>query len=137
MKKNIILLLLSLSIATFCFSQNTYPKSLNDSLVIITTEQLKQTNLIFLEKNKLELQNSEYKKQIDTYKTLINNYSKTDSLRLETIDLLNNEIANCEEIIIDRNNQIYKLENKNKLWKGLTIGGFTVSATLLILLLVR
>ena len=92
---------------------------------------------MFLERDKLKLQNEEYKKQTEIYKTLINNYSITDSLRLEQIDLLNNDIANCEEIILNQNNQIYKLEKQNKLWKGLTIGGFTISTTLLILLLVK
>lgn len=92
---------------------------------------------MFLERDKLKLQNEEYKKQTETYKALIDNYSITDSLRLEHIDLLNNDIANCEEIILNQNNQIYKLEKQNKLWKGLSIGGFTISATLLILLLVK
>ena len=65
----------------WCSSQNTYPKLINDSLVVITPQQLKATNLIFLEHKKFKLEIPELKKQLTSYESLINSYERTDSVR--------------------------------------------------------
>ena len=62
------------------FSQTIYPKSLNDSLVIITTEQLKKTDLIFLEHAKFKQEILELNKQITNYEDLVLNFQETEKL---------------------------------------------------------
>jgi hypothetical protein len=120
-----------------CFSQTTYPKSLNDSLVIITKDQLKQVNIIFNEKDRLYEENLQFKFQIENYKLLVNNYETSDSVRIQQINTLKDGLAEADGVIKSNAYTIENLQNKNKLWKGLTIGGFTVSIGLLVLLLVK
>lgn len=82
MKRIVVLLLISLSIAICGFSQNTYPRTLTDSTVEITNEQLKQTNLVFLEHHKLTLENKNLKSKINLLDSIIINNNKIDSLRV-------------------------------------------------------
>lgn len=82
MKRIVVLLLISLSIAICGFSQNTYPRTLTDSTVEITNEQLKQTNLVFLEHHKLTLENKDLKNKINLLDSIIVNNNKIDSLRV-------------------------------------------------------
>lgn len=82
MKRIVVLLLISLSIAICGFSQNTYPRTLTDSTVEITNEQLKQTNLVFLEHHKLTLENKNLKSKINLLDSIIVNNNKIDSLRV-------------------------------------------------------
>ena len=82
MKRIVVLLLISLSIAICGFSQNTYPRTLTDSTVEITNEQLKQTNLVFLEHHKLTLENKNIKSKINLLDSIIVNNNKIDSLRV-------------------------------------------------------
>ena len=82
MKRIVVLLLISLSIAICGFSQNTYPRTLTDSTVEITNEQLKQTNLVFLEHHKLTLENKNLKSKINLLDSIIVNNNKVDSLRV-------------------------------------------------------
>jgi len=82
MKRIVVLLLISLSIAICGFSQNTYPRTLTDSTVEITNEQLKQTNLVFLEHHKLTLENKNLKNKINLLDSIIVNNNKIDSLRV-------------------------------------------------------
>ncbi len=92
MKKISLLLLINLLTAISCFSQDIYPKKLNDSLVIITADQLKQTNLIFLEHDKLLKENSMLYNKINLLDSLNNNYVKIDSLNNITINNLKQEL---------------------------------------------
>ena len=82
MRRIAVLLLISLSIAICGFSQNTYPRALTDSTVEITNEQLKQTNLVFLEHHKLTLENKDLKSKINLLDSIIVNNNKIDSLRV-------------------------------------------------------
>lgn len=82
MKRIVVLLLINLSIAICGFSQNTYPRVLTDSTVEITNEQLKQTNLVFLEHHKLTLENKDLKSKINLLDSIIVNNNKIDSLRV-------------------------------------------------------
>lgn len=122
MKKKLIIFLINLSIPIVCFSQNIYdyPKILNDSLIVITPKQLKQTNILFLERSKLLKEKAEYKKVISNYKLLTS-----------TLEELN---YNYNSIILENNNTITKLqiENqkyraKNKRYKKWFIGTLGVS----------
>ncbi len=137
MKRSIILCLLSLLTVIACFSQSTYPLILNDSLIVISPTQLKQTNLIFLEHKKLSLENSELKIQNENYGKLIFNYQVSDSVKNEQISLLTNSLGEYNSIIEKQKVQIGKLQSSKKLYKGIAVGGVTISLGLLILLIVK
>lgn len=121
----------------WCSSQNIYPKLVNDSLIVITPQQLKATNLIFLEHRKLKLELPELNKQIVTYEGLIKSYVITDSVRNAQVERLMLHAQVSEQVMQNQLREINKLESKKKLYKGLTIGGFSVSAVLLITLLLK
>lgn len=121
----------------WCSSQNTYPKLVNDSLVVITPQQLKATNLIFLEHKKFKLEIPELKKQLTSYESLINSYERTDSVRNAQINRLMLHAQASEQVIQSQLKEINKLESKKKLYKGLTVSGVTVSVVLLITLLLK
>ena len=120
-----------------CFSQSTYPLILNDSLIVISPTQLKQTNLIFLEHKKLSLENSELKIQNENYGKLIFNYQVSDSVKNEQISLLTNSLGEYNSIMEEQKVQIGKLQSSKKLYKGIAVGGVTISLGLLILLIVK
>lgn len=121
----------------WCSSQNTYPKLTNDSLIVITPQQLKATNLIFLEHKKLKLEIPELNKQIASYESLIKSYEQTDSVRNAQVERLMLHAEVSEQVMQNQLREINKLESKNKLFKGLTIGGVTVSVILIATLLLK
>lgn len=118
-------------------SQNMYPKLTNDSLVVITPQQLKAANLIFLEHKKLKLERFELAKQLASYELLIANYAKTDSLRIQQLDRANLQVQMCNEAISRQNEQFAKISKKNKRLTTLSIGGLSVSVVLLVILLAK
>ena len=90
------------------FSQTTWkPKLVDDSLIVITPSQLKQTNLIFLEHEKLKLTNHELENQIASYQSLYDNSLKVDSLQRSVI-------FNMQEDLQKQNIIIEKLRTTNK-----------------------
>lgn len=119
------------------FSQNTYPKLTNDSLIVITPQQLKATNLIFLEHKQLKLKVPELNKQIVTYESLINSYVLSDSLKSLQIQELTTYTEISEQIKENQLREINKLKSKNQLLKGLSIGGITISVVFLVILLIK
>lgn len=121
----------------WCSSQNTYPKLVNDSLVVITPQQLKATNLVFLEHKKFKLEIPELKRQITSYESLINSYERNDSVKNAQINRLILHAQASEQVMQNQLREINKLESKKKLYKGLTVGGVTVSVVLLITLLLK
>ena len=121
----------------WCSSQNIYPKLVNDSLVVITPQQLKLTNLIFLEHKKFKLEIPELKKQLTSYESLINSYKQTDSIRNTQINNLITQTQISEQIIQNQFKEINKLNSKKRFYKKLTIGGVTISTVLLITLLLK
>lgn len=134
MKRIVILLLVSLLQMTVTFSQNiSYPRQINDSIVEITAEQLKQTNLIFIEHKSLKSENKELNFQINKYKDLVHNYNQQDSInRIKIQDLANySEFANKQLTIKDK--EITKLKKVKNNYKIFTICGISVSALLGIL----
>ena len=86
MKKLVIVLLISLLVPIASTSQTTYPITLGDSLVIITAEQLKYTNLIFNEHKYLTNKVNLLENQISNLEHLNLTYVEQDSLRCKEIE---------------------------------------------------
>ena len=124
MRKRVILLLITLLIATISFSQT----------ISIGTEQLKETNLIFIEHRKLLEENALLYKQLDNFQKSYNILTQIDSTRVK-------EIAEYKEIVNDRNKQIESLNKeinaKDKAFKGWRIGSILVTGTLALWLLFK
>jgi len=102
---------------------NTY----QDSTVLITAQQLKKTNLIFLEHKKLLNENKLLYQQINNY--------KLDNLTLNQIDSLKTlQLSEYKTKVNILNQEIAK---KNKSILLLKIGGVSVSIGLLLVLLLK
>ena len=101
---------------TWCSSQNTFPKLTNDSLIVITPQQLKATNLIFLEHKKLKLEVPELSMQINSYESLIKSYEQSDSIQNAKIERLLLHAENSEQVMQNQLREINKLESKNKIF---------------------
>ena len=117
MRKFAILLLITLLTAITSFSQT----------ISIGTEQLKETNLIFIEHRKLLEENALLYKQLDNFRKSYNILTQIDSTRIK-------EIAEYKEIVNDGNKQIESLNKeinaKDKAFKGWRIGSILVTGTL-------
>ena len=118
-------------------SQNMYPKLVDDSLVVIPPQQLKASNLIFLEHKKLKLERFELNKQLTSYELLTANYAKTDSIRLQQLARAELQMQMYDEAISKQREQIAKMNKKNKRLTTLSIGGFAISVGLLLALLIK
>ena len=134
MKKILILLTIILLATTTCSSQIISTDIKSDTIVYITSDQLKYANLIFVEHDKLLKENELFKQQIrnsqmitdnlllnDSIKSLqIANYRYTNDLYIKQINTLNQDLSN-------KNNTILY-------WK---IGGITVSVGLILFILLK
>lgn len=135
MRKKVILFLISLLIPILSFSQDIcYPKTIGDSLIVITPLQLKKTNLIFLEHRKFKLENNELKLQTDKYKQLYSNYLVIDSVNASINSQLRTELLVRDE---ELQKQLKIVSSQKKQIKAITIGGITVSVALLVFILCR
>lgn len=117
----LINLLIPIAVSSQTISKNTYPKILGDSIVLITPEQLKETNLIFNEHNLLKAKVPLLERKIQVLTEINDNHSKIDSLRVQEI---NQYKAN-----VDKLKKSIKI--KNKLITGIS-SGFVVSLLLLL-----
>lgn len=129
MKRSVILLLASLLTTIVAFSQIIYPKTVGDSLVIITAEQLKQTNLIFLEHSHLLEENKILHSKLELQDELIFNYQKMDSISRASILKLDEEVTLKTEQI----NKLTKRLNNHKIY--FTVGSSALVITIVALLL--
>lgn len=112
------------------FSQTTWkPKIVNDSLIVITPSQLKETNLIFLEHKQLKLLNAELKNQIENYQLLHNNSLEIESLLKETISNMESEL---KEQNLQINKQAITINRQKSAIKYITIGGAILASILLL-----
>lgn len=134
MKRIIVLLLIILLARIIGFSLNTLQETPQDSIVLITSDQLKYANLIFVEHSKLLKENSLLQELVDSYKIKTNMYIETDSLKNEQIVNYQQINKSNESQIKDLNNALKRKESSLNYWK---IGGITVSVGLLILLLFK
>ena len=105
-----------------------------DSIVSITSEQLKYTNLIFVEHKNLLEENKLLNQQISNYQLKVNYLLKTDSLRLSQIEEYKSINDNYVKQIKDLNSDIKK---KKRSITYLEIGGITITASLVIFLLLK
>lgn len=134
MRKKVILFLISLLIPILSFSKDIYPKTIGDSLVVITPLQLKKTNLIFLEHRKFKLENNELKLQTDKYKQLYSNCLVMDSINTSINNQLRTELLIRDE---ELQKQLKIVSRQKKQIKAITIGGITISVALLVFILCR
>lgn len=134
MKKNILIFLITTLATTTSFSQTISRETENDSTVLITSNQLKNTNLIFIEHEKLLKENALLYKQLDNYKVSNDLLVQTDSLRKKEIAeyKLLTESFNAE--IKKLNKEIKRKDKRLLSWK---IGGITISSGLLLWLLLK
>ena len=134
MKRITILFLTILLVRTICFSSNTSEAIRQGSTVSITSDQLKYTNLIFIEHKKLLEENKLLLQQVQNYKVKTNYLLTTDSLRVAQMS--NYKLINREySIQIDNlNKAIKKKDRAITCWK---IGGITVSIGLVLFLLLK
>ena len=129
MQRSAILLLISLLTTIAIFSQNIYPKNIGDSLVVITAEQLKEANLIFLEHSYLLNENNLLSEKLDVQDELIFNYHQMDSINRSKIITLSNELDFS-------NNKVSRLQkqlNNHKIY--FWIGGSTLVVSIIAFLL--
>lgn len=134
MKKIVTLLLAILLTTTICFSQTTSLDTRSDTIVYITSEQLKYANLIFVEHEKLLTENSLLNSEISSLQDKIKISESVDSLRLSQIYQYKGINDAYVLQIQDLNRSISK---KNKTILGLKIGCVTVSVGLVLLLLLK
>lgn len=134
MKRITILFLTILLVRTICFSSNTSEAIRQGSIVSITSDQLKYTNLIFIEHKKLLEENKLLLQQVQNYKVKTNYLLTTDSLRVAQISnykLINREYSIQIENL---NKTIKKKDRAVTCWK---IGGITVSIGLILFLILK
>ena len=134
MRRILIILLISIFQKTLCFSQTIYPKIVSDSLVLITSSQLKQTNLIFAEHQKLKSMNVQINTKFGLQEEISSMFNQSAMIKdlqianLETINDIN------KSTLLNINKELNQYKKKQKL---LVIGGCTISASLALLLLFK
>ena len=134
MRRILVILLISIFQKTLCFSQTIYPKIVSDSLVLITSSQLKQTNLIFAEHQKLKSMNVQLDAKFDLQEEISSIFNQSAMIKdlqianLETINDIN------KSTLLSINKELIQYKKRQKL---LVIGGCTISASLALLLLFK
>ena len=134
MRRILVILLISIFQKTLCFSQTIYPKIVSDSLVLITSSQLKQTNLIFAEHQKLKSMNVQLDAKIDLQEEISSIFNQSAMIKdlqianLETINDIN------KSTLLSINKELIQYKKRQKL---LVIGGCSISASLALLLLFK
>lgn len=116
---------------TSSFSQTTYPRLINDSLILITAEQLKATNLVFLENSTLKTINSELTSQVAGYDSLYT-LELHKNLRYEEIKLdLKHQLDSKQSIIDEQTKQLAIVNRRLKWWQRGACGSSLVALVLL------
>lgn len=126
-KKLLMLFLITILATTTSFSSTISNGTQNDSIVSLTSLQLKQTNLIFAEHHKLLIEN-------DLLKTQLNNYKKDNDFLLKSDSIKSSQITLHRDLNKSLSDSLKRKEKMLHLWK---IGGITVSSSLLLLLLIK
>ena len=126
------ILLLSLLTPTVCSSQTTYPVIVNDSLILLTSSQLKHTNLIFAEHQMLLKKVDLLESQTQQYKLLVSNYEENDSVNKRLLEVQ-------KEYYIGRlsslKENLYNESKKKSLYKYGMFG--TIGAAILAIIFVK
>lgn len=134
MKRIVILFLAILLVRITCFSSTTSEVTRQDSIVSITSDQLKYANLIFVEHKKLLEENDLLTQQVQNYQTKTDLLLRTDSLRVSQITNYQHINEAYATQIEDLNKAIKKRDRAVTCWK---IGGITVSVGLVLFLLLK
>lgn len=130
MKRIVILFLIILLQTTTSFSQIIW----NDSVIGITPIQLKTTNLIFVEHEKLLKENSLLKIQLDNYVKDNQLLTQTDSIRTIQLKGYKDLDTQNKKQIEQLNKDLSRKKRELTVWK---IGGLGISVGLLLWLLVN
>lgn len=101
MKKRVMIFLTSLLLTTTSFSQSTYQDS-----ILISKDQLKKTNLIFNDRDRVISLNKNLSEQIVYYNSLLEIQSKKDSLYNLKINNLDSIVNYQDRIIIQKDKKI-------------------------------
>lgn len=133
MKRNILILLVSLLIPILSFSQTTYPKITKDSLIVLTPLQLKKTNLIFVEHSKLKEENLLLREVILLKDSTINVMHQSENLRFNQLSDLKSTTEKQQSQIEELNKALTKKTKAYKRARDWAIGGCTVSLGLILL----
>ena len=105
---------------------------MEDSTIVISPIQLKQTNLIFSEHSKLLLENNIYQSQIINYKNLVTNYQRIDSINNEKIDIYYMKIQEQSNVITNLNKKLNISKTKHHI-KNYVITGLSILGLILLL----
>lgn len=132
-KRSILSLIILLPMTMFS-SENILQTTKQDSTVSVTALELKETNLIFIEHNKFRIENDLLNKQCVNYQNIINNQQQTDSIKTIQLNSYKNKV---NSLTLDNNNLNKKINHSNKILTIWKVGGFTIFATLLTLLLLK
>ena len=119
MIKKLLLLCLVLIVSTSSFSQDTLK---------ITSEQLRLTNVIFLEHKKFSEQVPLLQQQITNLEQINESWKQTDSIR-------KSQLLYCNQVIEDKNKSIEGLNKSLKRKQNLIKYGGTASVLTIILCL--
>lgn len=130
MKRIVISFLIILLQTTTSFSQIIW----NDSVIGITPIQLKTTNLIFVEHEKLLKENSLLKIQLDNYIKDNQLLTQTDSIRTIQLKGYKDLDTQNKKQIEQLNKDLSRKKRELTVWK---IGGLGISVGLLLWLLVN
>lgn len=134
MKKILLISLISLLLPTLGFSQNTFPKIVQDSMIVITPQQLKHTNLIFLEHKKFKSDLLDLNKKLSLQKQI------NDKLE-ESLVIQANAIENYKSMESINKDLLYKKDQEIKKYKlsakGWMIGGISVTVVGVLLLIAK
>ena len=134
MKKIVTLLLTTLLTITTSSSQNISREISVDSTVSITSNQLRYTNLIFVEHEKLLIENSLLNSQLTNYQNKLQLSYEIEQDQLAQINQY--KIINDAYLLqIEELNR--SISNKNRIITGLKIGGLTICVTAAILLFIK
>lgn len=106
---------MGLLIPTLSFSKNILTSNQEgDSLIWITETQLRQTNIMFLEHEKLLKRDSLLSQQVLHLEQAYINYNKIDSLRKIQLSNAREQIKKDSVVIDDMNKKIIKSKKKIK-----------------------
>lgn len=132
--RNLFLLFSLLVIAfNYSFSQTIY----NDSLVLITKTQLKKTNLIFIDHDKLTQENKILADEIFHFRELVKNYQNRENEYRNLVSNLKGQISSVNEDLLVANELIAKKEKRLKRTKNWLLGSGIVCVGLLTWLVVN
>ena len=134
MKKSILTFFLILLATTMSFSQTISNEIKRDSTVLITSAQLKRTNLIFVEHEALLKTNSLLHQQLANYKLNNNLLLRSDSIHKVEINKYKLLTESFSSEITSLNKEI---KRKDRTILTLKIGGITISSGLLLWLLLK